>query len=67
MDMAMGAGGAGEPLWTVDDLARFLQLKPYTVRVWVRIRRDDIPVIKTGRLIRFDPQLIKKWLKKYER
>ena len=48
-------------LWTVDDVAAYLQLKPETVRVMAR--NGEIPSMKLGkRLWRFDPERIEAWL-----
>jgi len=46
-----------EPLWTVDDVARYLRLEPETVRAMAR--RGDIPAVKIGRVWRFRRNLIK--------
>ena len=56
-----------EKLWTVQDVSEFLQLKPFTVRAMVRERR--LPAITEGkRLIRFDPNEIKKsWVDQHRR
>lgn len=62
MDIALGVGGDDEGLWTVDQAAEFLKLKPYTVRVWVR---RGMPAIKIGGRIRFIPDELKKWLKRF--
>lgn len=63
MDIAVGAEDGGQ-LWDVQQAAHFLRLKPFTVRAWVRQRR--MPAIKRGRMIRFDPQQIKKWLEGFK-
>jgi excisionase family DNA binding protein len=48
------------PLWTVEDLAQFLRLKPETVRAMAR--RGDLPVMKIGRMWRFSSEEIRSWL-----
>lgn len=63
MDQTLSA--AEEGLWTVDDVAKFLQLRPYTIRAWARTRR--LPAVVSGRVIRFVPQQIREWLKKCAR
>ncbi len=51
-----------EPLWTVEDVANYLRLKPETVRIMAR--RGDLPSIKVGRrLWRFKTSEVKDWLK----
>ena len=51
-----------EPLWTVEDVACYLRLKPETVRVMAR--RGELPCIKVGRRVwRFRSSEIKDWLK----
>jgi excisionase family DNA binding protein len=63
MEIALGTPGAGdEGLWTVDQAAEFLKLKPYTVRVWVR---RGMPAIKIGGRLRFIPDELKRWLKRF--
>jgi excisionase family DNA binding protein len=40
-----------EPLWTVDDVADYLQLQPETIRSMAR--RGELPAIKLGKVWRF--------------
>lgn len=47
-------------LQTINDLARILNVPAATIRDWVFKRR--IPFRKLGRLIRFHPHDIRKWL-----
>ena len=49
-----------EPLWTVEDVARYLRLEPNTVREMARDRK--LPAIKVGRVWRFRARDIKAWL-----
>lgn len=42
-----------EPLWTVEEAATYLKLKPDTVRSMAR--RRELPAIKVGRVWRFRP------------
>jgi excisionase family DNA binding protein len=39
-------------LLTILEVAEMLQLKPATIRAWV-LRRERLPYIKVGRLVRF--------------
>ncbi len=50
-----------EKLWTIDETAEFLSLKPDTVRGMARNKR--IPAIKVGRVWRFEPRDIADWLR----
>ena len=50
-----------EPLWTVMDVSRYLQLKPNTVRAMAR--REELPGLKIGRSWRFKKSLIVDCLK----
>lgn len=59
------AVGAQEKLWNVEDVSLLLGLTPYTVREWVR--RREIPAIVRKRLIRFEPEVVRKWLKGFRR
>ena len=45
-----------DPLWTVDEVAGYLQLQPETIRSMAR--RGDIPAIKLGKVWRFDKYAI---------
>jgi len=49
-----------ENLWTIEDVAEFLQVKPSVVKYWIYSR--DIPYIKIGKFYRFDPVEIKEWV-----
>jgi len=48
-------------LLTVQEAAAYTGLSPYTVYTMVSQRR--IPFVKVGRLVRFDTDLLDKWLK----
>ncbi|MBI4057773.1 helix-turn-helix domain-containing protein, partial [Candidatus Microgenomates bacterium] len=50
-----------EKLWTVEDMAEFCQVKPSVVRYW--LRNTDIPFIRLGKQIRFEPEKMKEWVK----
>lgn len=47
-------------LWTVQNVAQFLALKPATIRQMARQRR--IPCYQVGRKWRFDPRQVRQWL-----
>lgn len=49
-----------EGLWTVDDVAEFLRLRPKTVRG--RVSRGAIPHRKIDGLVRFVPAEIRRWV-----
>lgn len=51
-----------EPLWTVEDVARYLRLEAETIRAMAR--RDELPAIKVGRVWRFRGEEIKIWGKR---
>lgn len=47
-------------LLTITDLASLLQVSPQSIRKWIFQR--SIPYINVGRLIRFKPSEIDRWL-----
>ena len=49
-----------EPLWTVEDVANYLRLKPETVRIMAR--DGKLPSIKVGRAWRFSSKEINNWV-----
>lgn len=49
-----------EPLWTVDDVSRYLNFSPETVRAMAR--EGKIPAIKVGREWRFRASSLQKYL-----
>lgn len=49
-----------QPLWTVNDVAFYLNINPETVRVMVR--RGALPARKIGRQIRFQQEDVKDWV-----
>ena len=53
-------GQGTDELWTLDDLAAFLRVKVSVARFW--LRSTDVPYIKIGKQIRFDPDEIKSWV-----
>lgn len=52
-------------LWTLEDVAQFLQVKPSVVRYWARNR--EIPYVRLGRCIRFKQADIVNWVNGKER
>ncbi len=49
-----------EPLWTTEDVARFLSVSQTTVRSWQQGHR--VPFVKIGGTIRFIPADIRQWV-----
>ena len=52
-----------DPLWTVEDVARYLRVPVDTVYQW-RHRRTGPPAAKVGRHLRYDPAAVRAWLVK---
>lgn len=52
-------------LLTVEEMAERLRLRPYTIRK--KVRAGDLPAIMLGRIIRFDPEQVERWLQKLSR
>jgi excisionase family DNA binding protein len=51
-----------ERLWTIEDVANFCQLRVGIVKYWVR--NSEIPFMKLGRQIRFNPDDIREWVQR---
>jgi excisionase family DNA binding protein len=49
-----------DPLWTVEDVARYLQLQPETIRSMAR--RGELPGLKIGKVWRFQKYAIREML-----
>ena len=49
-----------EKLWTCDEAAEYLHKSPMAVRVMCSKRQ--IPFLKIGRVVRFQPETICRWL-----
>lgn len=49
-----------EGLWTVDELAAHLKLRPKTIRN--RVSLKTIPYLKVGGSLRFRPSEIRRWI-----
>ncbi len=63
--MGKDAGNVGSGLWTAEEVAGYLQVSEGTVNQWVKFGR--IPVVKVGRLNRFRPADIDRWLEENAR
>ncbi|HEY0002862.1 MAG TPA: helix-turn-helix domain-containing protein [Actinoplanes sp.] len=61
MTTAREGAAAVERLWTVDDVADFLQVPVATLYQW-RHHRSGPPAFKVGRHLRYDPAGIRLWL-----
>jgi len=46
-------------LWTIDDVAEYLQVKNSVVRYW--IHNERLPCLKIGKHLRFDPEDVREW------
>ena len=49
------------PLWTTTDMSRFLRC---TERQIFELRKEGMPTIKLGGLVRFDPSDVRTWMEK---
>lgn len=47
-------------LLTVEELAKYLKIKPDTI--YKKVRRGELPAIKLGKLVRFPKELIDQWI-----
>jgi excisionase family DNA binding protein len=54
-----------ESLWTVDQAAKFLCVKPKTLYTWSY--RRQVPSQKVGKSLRFRREDLEKWLKRQAR
>jgi excisionase family DNA binding protein len=53
---------AEKDLMTVEEVARYLQLKPQTIYKWAQEKR--IPAVKLGKEWRFRKRILDEWLDK---
>lgn len=51
-----------ERLWTIQDLSEFTGIPVTTLKMYVALNR--LPSLKIGRHRRFEPEEIRRWLKK---
>jgi excisionase family DNA binding protein len=49
-----------DPLWTVNDVAHYLRVKPETVRTMAR--REELPAFKVGKFWRFKVSEVKNFV-----
>lgn len=54
------SNGNEDGLWTAEQVAQHLQVAEGTVNQWVKL--GQIPVVKVGRLNRFRPDDIRRWV-----
>jgi hypothetical protein len=54
-----------ERLWTIEDVGAFARVRTSIVRFW--LYNTDIPYIKIGKQIRFDPEEVKGWILEHDR
>ena len=47
-------------LLTVEELAKYLKIKPDTI--YKKVRKGELPAIKLGKLVRFPKELIDQWI-----
>lgn len=47
-------------LLTVEELAKYLKIKPDTI--YKKVRKGELPAIKLGKLVRFPKELIDEWI-----
>jgi excisionase family DNA binding protein len=50
-----------EKLWKHTDVANYLNVSPWTIRG--KVSRREIPFLKIGQSVRFDPSEIEAWAK----
>ena len=55
-------GSSNDPLWTVEDVAKYLKLQPETIRSMAR--RGELPALKIGKVWRFQKHAIQEMLVK---
>lgn len=53
---------AGDQLWSITDLSRYLQVPVESIRKW-RARGGGPPAYMIGKHLRFDPAEVSAWLK----
>ena len=55
-------GTQAEPLWAAEDVARFLKMS----KSWVyhASQRGELPHVRIGASLRFDPSSIRAWLRR---
>lgn len=53
-----------EKLWTINEVAGFLQVKTSVVKYW--LCTSGMPFVKIGKHYRFDPNDIREWMEKHK-
>jgi excisionase family DNA binding protein len=59
---AQGSSGAGNDLLKYAGGAQLLGISEKTLQGWVERGTQDVPFIRLGRLIRFSPASLSRWL-----
>lgn len=54
-----------ENLWGIKETAGFLGIRVSTLRDWVFRRK--IPIVKVGKLVKFEPGEIRRWVSAHKR
>ncbi len=49
-----------QTLWTIEDVADYCRVKPSIVKYWTR--NTNIPYIRLGKHIRFEPEKLREWI-----
>ena len=49
-----------DPLWTIEDVSRYLRISVETLYQWRRKRRGP-PACKMGKHLRYDPHSVRAW------
>lgn len=62
---ARGEGSSSSPLWTVKELAQFLQIPRDTLYQW-RQRGEGPLAVRLGKHLRYRPEAVQAWLKSQE-
>jgi hypothetical protein len=58
--LASGALAPPEPLWSIDQVAAYLNVPVQTMRTW-RKHRTGPATAKVGRHLRYDPAKVRAW------
>jgi len=51
---------AGDPLWTVEDVAAYLRVPPKTLYEW-RTKKYGPEGRRVGKYLRYDPEKVRAW------
>jgi excisionase family DNA binding protein len=58
--MANSHGTDAEPLWKAAQVARALAISTRTV--YIMSQRGELPSVKIGRSVRWDPRAVRQWI-----